>query len=66
MRATLRSADGEAARPREAVTRKPGLSVVLMALAAQPKSRFGHLRWRVLAGPNIPDDGLQRFPEAAG
>ena len=43
-----------------------GIDHLAMALAAQPKSRFGHLTWRVLAGPNIPDDGLQRLLRAAG
>jgi predicted glycosyltransferase len=43
-----------------------GIEHLAMALAAQPKSRFGHLTWRVLAGPNIPDDGLQRLLRAAG
>jgi len=43
-----------------------GIEHLAMALAAQPKSRFGHLTWRVLAGPNIPDDGMQRLLRAAG
>jgi len=37
-----------------------GIDLLALALAAQPKSRFGHLTWRVLAGPNIPDAGFER------
>jgi len=29
-------------------------------------SRLGHLTWRVLAGPNIPDEGMQRLLREAG
>ncbi len=29
-------------------------------------SRFGHLTWRVLAGPNIPEAGFQRLLREAG
>ena len=43
-----------------------GIELLALALAAQPKSRLGHLTWRVLAGPNIPDDGLQRLLREAG
>jgi predicted glycosyltransferase len=43
-----------------------GIEHLAMALAAQSLSRFGHLTWRVLAGPNIPDDGMQRLLRAAG
>jgi len=43
-----------------------GIEHLAMALAAQPKSRFRRLTWRVLAGPNIPDDGMQRLLRAAG
>ena len=43
-----------------------GIDLLALALAAQPKSRFGHLTWRVLAGPNIPDAGFERLLSAAG
>ncbi len=43
-----------------------GIEHLAMALAAQKASRFGHLTWRVLAGPNIPDAGLQRLLREAG
>jgi len=43
-----------------------GTDLLAAALAAQKRSRFGHLRWRVLAGPNVPDDDFQRFLGAAG
>src|SRR6185436_10002155 len=36
------------------------------ALAAQQRSRFGHLTWRVLAGPNIPEQGMARLMREAG
>jgi predicted glycosyltransferase len=43
-----------------------GIDLLALALAAQPKSRFGNLTWRVLAGPNIPDAGLERLLQEAG
>ena len=43
-----------------------GIDLLAAALVAQKRSRFGHLRWRVLAGPNVPDDDFQRFLGAAG
>jgi predicted glycosyltransferase len=41
-----------------------GIELLATALAAQRLSRFGHLTWRVLAGPNIPDAGLERLQQA--
>ena len=65
-----RLAIGEGGERKEVVVSAGGGAVgiehLALALAAQPKSRFGHLTWRVLAGPNIPDDGLQRLLRAAG
>lgn len=43
-----------------------GIDLLVLALAAQPKSLFGHLTWRVLAGPNISEDGLERLLREAG
>lgn len=43
-----------------------GIELLALALAAQHRSRFGHLTWRVLAGPNIPDAGMDRLRGAAG
>ena len=43
-----------------------GIELLALALKAQPKSRFGHLTWRVLAGPNIPDAGFERLLREAG
>lgn len=43
-----------------------GIEHLAKALAAQQLSRYAHLRWRVLAGPNIPDAGLARLYAAAG
>lgn len=43
-----------------------GIELLAVALAAQKLSRFGHLTWRVLAGPNIPDAGMQRLLREAG
>lgn len=43
-----------------------GIDLLAAALAAQRCSRFGHLTWRVLAGPNIADDGFQRLLREAG
>src|SRR6185503_11377265 len=43
-----------------------GIELLATALAAQRLSRFGHLTWRVLAGPNIADAGLERLRHASG
>jgi predicted glycosyltransferase len=43
-----------------------GVNLLTTALAAQKRSRFGHLRWRTLAGPNIPNDVFERLRDAAG
>jgi predicted glycosyltransferase len=43
-----------------------GIELLALALAAQPKSQFGRLTWRVLAGPNIPDAGFERLTREAG
>ena len=43
-----------------------GIELLATALAAQRLSRFGHLTWRVLAGPNIPDAGMERLRNACG
>jgi predicted glycosyltransferase len=43
-----------------------GIELLATALAAQRRSRFGHLTWRVLAGPNIPDAGVERLRQASG
>ena len=43
-----------------------GIEHLAKALAAQRLSRYAHLKWRVLAGPNIPDAGLARLYAAAG
>ncbi len=43
-----------------------GIALLATALAAQQHSRFGHLTWRVLAGPNIPEAGLARLRAHAG
>ena len=42
-----------------------GIELLATALAAQQHSRFGHLTWRVLAGPNIPDAGIERLRRAS-
>jgi len=42
-----------------------GIELLAAALAAQPLSRFRHLTWRVLAGPNIPETGMQRLRGSA-
>ncbi|HTL77549.1 MAG TPA: glycosyltransferase [Casimicrobiaceae bacterium] len=42
-----------------------GIELLATALAAQRLSRFGHLTWRVLAGPNIADAGLERLRHAS-
>lgn len=38
-----------------------GIHHLANALAAQRLSRHGHLTWRVLAGPNITDEGYRRL-----
>ena len=43
-----------------------GIELLATALAAQPRSRFKQLTWRVLAGPNIPEAGLARLLANAG
>lgn len=43
-----------------------GITLLATALAAQQHSRFRHLTWRVLAGPNIPEAGLDRLRRNAG
>jgi predicted glycosyltransferase len=43
-----------------------GIELLATALAAQEHSRFGHLTWRVLAGPNIPEAGMERLRRASG
>jgi predicted glycosyltransferase len=42
-----------------------GLALLRMALAAQRQSRFGHLQWRALVGPNIPDDAFAALARSA-
>lgn len=41
-----------------------GIELLATALAAQRHSRFRDLTWRVLAGPNIPDAGMERLRRA--
>jgi predicted glycosyltransferase len=43
-----------------------GVELLATALAAQPLSRLAHLTWRVLAGPNIRPDGMERLARACG
>ena len=43
-----------------------GIELLATALAAQRHSRFRDLTWRVLAGPNIPEAGMQRLRDLAG
>lgn len=43
-----------------------GIELLAAALAAQKHSRFGHLPWRVLAGPNIAVAGFERLLREAG
>lgn len=43
-----------------------GMRLLLAALAAQKRSRYGHHPWRVLAGANIADADAQRLTGAAG
>jgi predicted glycosyltransferase len=42
-----------------------GIELLATALTAQKHSRFAHLAWRVLAGPNNPDAGLARLRACA-
>jgi len=43
-----------------------GIELLATALAAQKHSRFAGLTWRVLAGPNIPEAGMERLRRASG
>lgn len=43
-----------------------GVDLLAAALTAQKHSRCGHLTWRVLAGPNIREEGFQRLLREAG
>lgn len=43
-----------------------GIDLLAAALSAQQHSRFGHLTWRVLAGPNIAEEGFRRLRSKAG
>ena len=43
-----------------------GVELLATALAAQPHSRFRDLTWRVLAGPNVREDGMARLRAVAG
>jgi predicted glycosyltransferase len=43
-----------------------GIELLDMALAAQTLSAHRELTWRVLAGPNIGDEGLRRLEQHAG
>jgi predicted glycosyltransferase len=43
-----------------------GIDLLATALAAQERSQFGHLTWRVLAGTNTPDAEFQRLQRLAG
>jgi predicted glycosyltransferase len=38
-----------------------GIELLAVALAAQAHSRFRDLTWRVFAGPNIPEAGIERL-----
>jgi len=64
------AAAGDAGMRREVVVSAGGgavgIDLLAAALAAQRCSRFGHLTWRVLAGPNIADDGFERLLREAG
>ena len=42
-----------------------GIELLATALEAQRVSRFRHLTWRVLAGPNVPEAGLARLRSVA-
>ena len=43
-----------------------GIDLLALALQAQPKSQYAHLTWRVMAGPNIPEAGVERLLREAG
>ena len=43
-----------------------GVELLATALAAQPLTRLAHVTWRVLAGPNIRADGMERLARACG
>ena len=43
-----------------------GVELLATALAAQPRSRLAHLTWRVLAGPNVRAEGMQRLDALRG
>jgi predicted glycosyltransferase len=70
----VRNADAQAAHddePRNEIVVSAGgggvgIELLAAALAAQRHSRFAHLTWRVLAGPNIPDAGIERLRAASG
>jgi predicted glycosyltransferase len=42
-----------------------GMDLLTAALAAQRKSRFGHLQWRVLVGSTIPNEAFERLRQGA-
>jgi predicted glycosyltransferase len=63
------AADGDAVRDEVVASAgggAVGVELLATALAAQRHSRFRDLTWRVLAGPNIPDVGLERLRQASG
>ena len=43
-----------------------GMQLLLSALAAQKRSRYGDHPWRVLAGANVSEEDRQRLARAAG
>jgi predicted glycosyltransferase len=43
-----------------------GADLLATAVAAQKRSRFGHLTWRVLAGPNVAGPDFERLRREAG
>ena len=43
-----------------------GTELLTAALAARRQSRFGHLLWRVLAGPNVPANDFERLVRDSG
>jgi len=43
-----------------------GIKLLATALAARKLSQFGHLPWRILAGPNVSTDDYQRLLREAG
>jgi predicted glycosyltransferase len=43
-----------------------GVDLLAAALTAQKHSRYAHLTWRVLAGPNIREEGFRRLLKEAG